>query len=513
MRASPFTEPTDIQVLATTAILSGRDVVVAAETGSGKTLAYLLPILYKHTRHVKTRDHMPSALVLCPNAALCKQVVHASRALIQNEDGGGDGGDKEEEEEEEEEYNRIQTARGLRLSTLPLRMSEEGDNTTAVGLVATPAAALDWLRTRPDVARNMRSLILDEGDMLMSGGYLRPVMQIMDMLEKETEVDEGDVDVLKKARRSVRAAHKYEPDRVLPQIANAFCAARDVYLGDDVFASRLQKVVVAATLPSRGAKSIANAIEIAMPAAVYVLGERLHRHSARLTHDWREVCAERGREKRRGGGDADDGERIREVIDALKARQTGKSRTLAFANSQRQADDAAQELRAAGVRARAFHTGVAREAREATLELFAKSDDAGNDNDADLVLVCTDAASRGLDLPRVDHVVNIHFPTNAVDFLHRVGRTARIGRAGHVTTLFDATQIDLVTRIRAAVDEGRDIEEMFSRNRQFRKGIRKERRQTHHQVGDEDDDNDDDYDEEDEDEEEEEEEDGNGNMW
>lgn len=41
------------------------------------------------------------------------------------------------------------------------------------------------------------------------------------------------------------------------------------------------------------------------------------------------------------------------------------------------------------------------------------------------VLVCTDAAARGLDLPAITHVVQADFADNAVDFLHRIGRTAR----------------------------------------------------------------------------------------
>jgi superfamily II DNA/RNA helicase len=41
------------------------------------------------------------------------------------------------------------------------------------------------------------------------------------------------------------------------------------------------------------------------------------------------------------------------------------------------------------------------------------------------VLVCTDAAARGLDFPNVSHVIQADFADNAVDFLHRIGRTAR----------------------------------------------------------------------------------------
>ena len=44
------------------------------------------------------------------------------------------------------------------------------------------------------------------------------------------------------------------------------------------------------------------------------------------------------------------------------------------------------------------------------------------------VLVCTDAAARGLDFPSITHVIQADFADNAVDFLHRIGRTGRADR-------------------------------------------------------------------------------------
>jgi ATP-dependent RNA helicase DDX28 len=51
------------------------------------------------------------------------------------------------------------------------------------------------------------------------------------------------------------------------------------------------------------------------------------------------------------------------------------------------------------------------------------------------VLVCTDIASRGLDSLCVDHIIHYDFPHSAIDYLHRVGRTARRGNPGRVTSL------------------------------------------------------------------------------
>ncbi len=67
------------------------------------------------------------------------------------------------------------------------------------------------------------------------------------------------------------------------------------------------------------------------------------------------------------------------------------------------------------------------------------------------ILVATDVASRGLDIPSVDFVLNYDVPANSKDYVHRVGRTARAGRSGRALTLVTQYDVELYQRIEALI--------------------------------------------------------------
>ena len=69
------------------------------------------------------------------------------------------------------------------------------------------------------------------------------------------------------------------------------------------------------------------------------------------------------------------------------------------------------------------------------------------------ILVATNLASRGLDIPGITHVINFDLPRTVADYLHRVGRTARMGKTGKVSTIMGRKNLHLVRQIQDQVSQ------------------------------------------------------------
>ena len=80
------------------------------------------------------------------------------------------------------------------------------------------------------------------------------------------------------------------------------------------------------------------------------------------------------------------------------------------------------------------------------------------------ILVATDVASRGLDIPSVDLVINYDVPNNAKDYVHRVGRTARAGRSGRSVTLVTQYDIEPYQKIEECI--GKKLDEFPSADKE-----------------------------------------------
>lgn len=109
-----------------------------------------------------------------------------------------------------------------------------------------------------------------------------------------------------------------------------------------------------------------------------------------------------------------------------------KSRTIVFTNTKAEADQIASTLRKYRMGAAPLHGDLTQAQRNATVASFSSG--------RTPILVATDIAARGLDVPDVRTVINMEPPDQAETYLHRIGRTGRAGKTGTALTLCSMTE-------------------------------------------------------------------------
>jgi ATP-dependent RNA helicase DeaD len=112
---------------------------------------------------------------------------------------------------------------------------------------------------------------------------------------------------------------------------------------------------------------------------------------------------------------------------------------MVFCNTKRMTDFVAKNLEKQGIDAIAIHGGLSQAKRTQTLDRFHKKGVS--------VLVCTDVASRGLDINEVSHVYNYDSPNDSKEYTHRIGRTARAGKEGKAINLIASRDHDCFSAV------------------------------------------------------------------
>lgn len=116
---------------------------------------------------------------------------------------------------------------------------------------------------------------------------------------------------------------------------------------------------------------------------------------------------------------------------------------LIFCNRKRDVDALYKSLKRQGLNVAALHGDLAQAYRMEVLGKFKTSEIT--------ILIASDVAARGLDIPAVSHVFNYDVPTHAEDYIHRIGRTGRAGRSGHAVTFATAADKKYVDAITALI--------------------------------------------------------------
>lgn len=113
----------------------------------------------------------------------------------------------------------------------------------------------------------------------------------------------------------------------------------------------------------------------------------------------------------------------------------GDKTAIVFVNTKKNADVLSKNLDKSGYRVTTLHGGKSQEQREISLEGFRTK--------RYNVLVATDVAGRGIDIPDVAHVINYDMPGNIEMYTHRIGRTGRAGKTGVATTFLTFSDSDV----------------------------------------------------------------------
>jgi ATP-dependent RNA helicase DeaD len=120
-------------------------------------------------------------------------------------------------------------------------------------------------------------------------------------------------------------------------------------------------------------------------------------------------------------------------------------RSIIFMRTKHGADRLAETLQKKGLPASEIHSGLPQKKRERILKGFREG--------LFTYLIATDVAARGLDIEDVSHVINFDIPENAEDYVHRIGRTARMGKEGRAATFVTPDDGDFLTAIEKLINQ------------------------------------------------------------
>lgn len=427
-QAAKITQPSRIQSLAWPPMLRGENTIVADQTGSGKTLAYLLPLLQKlhqldmeeessseggNTLRKKKRTGSPRIVVLTPTAELADQIHAVATSLSK-------------------ELARFNDSRGWTFN--PFVTTATGSHSTNIRdqirlLQSTP---VDVLISTPG---RLSTILRTKSAKLNLGGVVSLVLDEVDFLL----VDET-----------------FGPQ--LRTVGVAVNSGGDSAPADDNDGP--QFVFVTATLP----EDVLSSIQSEFPNVTQLRGPGLHRVGNRVQQTLVDVSVpSTSNRDSRACFDI----KVRELNKALRGRRC--ARTLVFCNTVETCRNVENVLRRkdrGGKRTRvwSYHGALSHEARVRNLAAFSSGGSGSgsrgqsrgrqNNNDdgdggTERILVCTDRAARGIDFDAspIDHVLLFDFPKDPAEYVRRVGRTARAGRAGASTVLAYGWQLPIARKI------------------------------------------------------------------
>ncbi|GFG09105.1 ATP-dependent RNA helicase mak5 [Aspergillus udagawae] len=407
-----FASPTSVQEACIPQILVGHDVIGKASTGSGKTLAFGIPILEHYLEKKRDdiraengkseKDSPPIALILSPTRELAHQLSKHIGELITQAPGIN-----------------------ARIALLTGGLSVQKQQRLLSGadiVIGTPGRVWEIMSTGQGLIRKMQQmkfLVVDEADRLLSEGHFKEVEEILNALDRveDGEVPDGE-----------NQASEEESDPSSERQTLVFSAT---------FHRDLQQ-----KLAGKG-KWTGGDVMDKKESMDYLLQKLNFREEKPKFIDMNPISQMADNLKE---GIVECGAMEKDLFLYTLLLYHPKHRTLIFTNSISAVRRLTKLLQNLQLPALALHSSMAQKARLRSVERFSSPS-----SDPSSILVATDVAARGLDIKGIDLVIHYHAPRTADAYVHRSGRTARAGASGKSVIICGPDEMVGVVRLAAKV--------------------------------------------------------------
>jgi ATP-dependent RNA helicase DeaD len=380
-----FETPSEIQSMLIPRALAGVDILGQARTGTGKTAAFAIPVLQRAEGGLATQ-----AIILVPTRELAVQVETEIKRLGQ--------------------FTPIRTVAvygGQKISA-QMKFLKHGPEI----LVGTPGRVIDLLDRRIIDFANIRFVILDEVDRMLDIGFRDDIRNILSRIKgmkgRVPDAREGEDEERRRDGETDRRNEDGDEQHSVSPSPRLSVSAHQTMFVSATISDEIDRL---------GRKYMREPVEklIAPGADEKPTVEEVEQYYFSV-QPW---------DKYR-------------LLKALLEREN-PDLAIVFTRTKRGAEKLAKKLHADGIECREIHGNLAQNKRDRVMKNFrtGKFD----------VLVATDLASRGIDVADISHIINYDIPEDPEVYVHRVGRTARMGAQGKAFTFVQRDQGEELTKV------------------------------------------------------------------
>lgn len=357
-------EPTPVQKQVIPEVKLGKNILFQSETGTGKTFAYLIPLL----ENISSSENKVQLVITAPTHELASQIKAEVQAI-----------------------SDIKVA--LLIGGAPIKRQQELLKEKPLVVIGGPSRLLELINLKKLKVDNVKSIVLDEVDRLLSPELRDETTDLVSSMPKTAQL----------------------------VACSATTKASIVKILEDALAERKTQ-----TVASKNDEEAENATETSsvddnntVEKIELPMEDVLKR---KITH-WAFFVEQRKKI-----------EFLRKLLAAEKP-----TKALIFTSRADQVENIASKLRFAKVDCAALHAKTDKVERKQTIDRFRSG--------KNKILITSDLTSRGLDFADISHVIQMDVSTNDDFFIHRAGRTARAGKTGINIVIGDAHEMRLFAKL------------------------------------------------------------------